>query len=312
SDTILYINGAKVSDNSDEFYQTPLLDGMIEGEGPEARLVSNARSITLRSRSRETHEVIISLRAEKIDDRLISVRVNAMMSALLVAPFRAPASLETAPQARSVVIGVPCVTPEAFMAEAKYMADELGLVEKCKNPDAAYNLYWGKVLYTDGRFPEALHYLHNAYSAMVNAMENPEQMPPEYCETFYDLCYFLGVVNCAMGRYHAAYYYLDLIVNQHRVMWTEQYICCLMALRDPRVGSITASLLENVRRQQSETDETDHEAAAQLTPFIEFLERQQIVLDIRAGKTDDARRALSKILSDDPDSSFAIYWLSKI
>ncbi|MDE5972633.1 MAG: hypothetical protein K2G94_07805, partial [Muribaculaceae bacterium] len=111
--------------------------------------------------------------------------------------------------------------------------------------------------------------------------------------------------------YHKAYYYLDLIVNQHRVMWTEQYVACLIAMRDPRCPSLIASLLENVR-QQRDSAADDPEAEAQLMPFTEFLERQQIILAIRAGEYDRARNYLSDMIADDPDNDFALFWLSKI
>lgn len=309
-DMVMTINGIRMADNAAEIADTPLLAPVVEGEGADARLVADAAFISLRSRVRENREILISLRAEKIDDRLITVRVNAMLSALPVTPFRGPATIENSPEAASVILGVPCVTPEAFLAEAKYMADEMGLIEKCQNPDAAYCLYWGKLLYTDGRLLEADHYLNNAFSALSPKMTNPESVPQATCETFYDICYFLGVVNCALGRYQRAYYFLDLIVNQHRVMWTEQYVICLMALDDPRCPQLIANLLDGVRQQRDSAD--DSETDAQLTPFIEFLQRQQILLDIKAGETEKAGNALSAILADDPDNSFALFWLSKL
>lgn len=310
-DMVLSLDGTHIADNAADIAATPLLAPVVKGEGADAALVAEAAFFSLRSKVREGREILISLRAEKIDDRLITVRVNALASALPVAPFRAPSSIENLPDARCVVLGVPCVTPEAFLAEAKYMADELGLLEKCKNPDAAYCLYWGKLLYTDGRMLEADHYLTNAYSILCDRMQEPEKVPAATCETFYDICYFLGVINCALGRYHKAYYYLDLIVNQHRVMWTEQYVACLIAMRDPRCPSLIASLLENVR-QQRDSAADDPEAEAQLMPFTEFLERQQIILAIRAGEYDRARNYLSDMIADDPDNDFALFWLSKI
>lgn len=310
--SVLTINGASVSDDVEVIREFPLLSTVVEGQGHDAHMVADAALISVRSHVRENHEILVSLRAERIDGRLITVRVNAMVSALPVTPFRAPSSEETVADARTVVIGVPCVTPEAFLAEAKYMAEEMGLVNKCKNPDAAYSLYWGKILYTDGRLYEADHYLTNAYSLMSPMMEHPEEVAADTIETFYEICYFLGVVNCALGRYYHAYYFLDLIVNQHRVMWTEQYVACLMAMHDPRCPAMIAGLLENVKRQRDESDEADEESSSQLTPFIDFMERQQIVLDIRAGKTDKARRTLTAMLTDDPDNSFAIYWLKNL
>lgn len=311
-DSKLYLNGKLLLENQEEIGAYPFLQTVIRGSGADARVIASSATLSLRSRKRENHEVILSLSAEKIDDRLITVRANIMLSALPATPFRAPASEEAMARARTLVIGVPCVTPEAFLAEAKYMAEELGLLEKCKSPDAAYCLYWGKLLYTDGRFVEAEHYLRNAYDAMLPVMAQPEQLNNDTIETFYDVCYFLGVVYSAMGRYHDAYYYLDLIVNQHRVLWTQQYICCLMAIKDPRVPSMLSGLIENIRSQINQGSESESEGVEQLTPFLEFLERQTIIIEIREGKKDEARLKLAEILENDPDSTFALYWLSKI
>ena len=224
-----------------------------------------------------------------------------------MAPFRAPASEESMPQARTVILGVPCVTPEAFLAEAKYMASELDLLAKCKEPDAAYSLYWGKVLYTDGRHFEALHYLTNAFGIMSPLMENPDLVATDVAETFYEVCYFLGVVNCALGRYRDAYYFLDLIVNQNRIHWTEQYVLCLMAMRDPRCPSLLDSLRENIVKQRDEEDGGEH-----LDSLMSFIERQQIVLDIRSGNSSGALEKLRKMLEENPDNDFALRWLARL
>lgn len=312
SDSKLYLNGKMLSDSTEEIIEYPFLQTVVSGSGANASVIASSATLSLRARSRESHELILSLSAEKIDDRLITVRVNALLSALPVSPFRAPASEEAMAQARTLVIGIPCVTPEAFLAEAKYMAEELSLLEKCKSPNAAYCLYWGKLLYTDGRFIEAEHYLRNAYDSMLPVMAQPDNLSTDTIETFYDVCYFLGVVYCALGRYHDAYYYLDLIVNQHRVLWTQQYVCCLMAMRDPRCPSMIEGLIENIKAQIDQTADPDGENDSQLTPFIDFLERQLIIIQIREGKTDEARLKLAEILTRDPDSSFALYWLSKL
>ncbi len=312
ADMVLRIDGHQVTDNPAVISNTPLLESVVTGSGQDAKVISESVVVELRSMVHDGREIVISMRAERIDDRLITVRVNAMMAALPITPYRAPASMESMATSRTVIIGVPCVTPEAFLAEAKYMADELGLVTKCKDPDAAQALYWGKLLYTEGRFIEAEHYLVNAYSVMRTLMEYPENLQVPTVETFYEVCYYLGVVNCALGRYHSAYYYLDLIVNQHRVLWTEQYVACLMAIRDPRCPSMVAGLLESIRKQRDEAEEIDDETASQLNAFIGFLERQQIIMDIRTGKTDRALDSLTKLIADDPDSAFALYWLKQL
>ncbi len=305
--SVLRLDGKEIASTPDTIAATALLAPVVAGDGPDAQVVSSRAVYSIGSSDREIREVMLNMAAERVDDRLISVRINAMLSAMPMAPFRAPASEESMPQARTVILGVPCVTPEAFLAEAKYMASELDLLAKCKEPDAAYSLYWGKVLYTDGRHFEALHYLTNAFGIMSPLMENPDLVATDVAETFYEVCYFLGVVNCALGRYRDAYYFLDLIVNQNRIHWTEQYVLCLMAMRDPRCPSLLDSLRENIVKQRDEEDGGEH-----LDSLMSFIERQQIVLDIRSGNSSGALEKLRKMLEENPDNDFALRWLARL
>ena len=48
------------------------------------------------------------------------------------------------------------------------MASELDLLAKCKEPDAAYSLYWGKVLYTDGR-----HFAILSITSRISRSDDP-------------------------------------------------------------------------------------------------------------------------------------------
>lgn len=247
--------------------------------------------------------VNLFLSVTAVEERLYTIRVDYARPALPVTPYRPEGSVENEAQTRSLIICVHRGGPELFKAEAEYMAAEQGLVERCLSGDAAYSLYWGRVLFADCRYLEALHYLRNAFSLMVKPMQFPDSQSAETCSTFYELCFFLGVTCYQLGRFHDSYYYLDIIVQQHRLRWTQQYVLTLMALNDPRVPAILESLREMIRNS---------EASEPLEELNEFVDRQQIILDIRNGEVERAREALEKMLAENPDSTFALHYLAKL
>ena len=45
---------------------------------------------------------------------------------------------------------------------------------------------------------------------------------------------------------------------------------------------------------------------------MSFIERQQIVLDIRSGNSSGALEKLRKMLEENPDNDFALRWLARL
>lgn len=253
---------------------------------------------------RSTH---LYIRLENTDDRLYTFHIYAMQSGLPVSAFRPIGSPETLPRAFSSTIGIHRGGPEMFKAEAEYMAEEQDLVNLVKSGDTAYSLYWGKVLFTSDRFFEASFYLQNAYDLLAPQMNNPSSQPQELLEQFFDACFFLSVTFYKLGRYRDSYYYIDIIFQQHRVRWTEQYILTLVALRDPRIEVMMTNLRDQLVEQLNEEDSGPH-----IQKLIDFIDRQMILVKIQQGNIDEARQALEKQLEASPDDSFALYWLAKL
>ena len=302
----IYVNGVMIEQTATVFEPLSLmLKQDIKEDNP---ILSNYLTVDVvepdELMNRNVH-IIFTLK--EVEERLISIHLYAMQSGLPVSAFRPVGSPETMPRAFSSVIGIHRGGPDMFKAEAEYMAQEQNLIEKLKNGDAAYSFYWGQVLFTADRFFEAAHYLQNAFDLIAPQMDNPESQQQDRIEMFFDICFYLGIAYYKLGRYRDSYYYIDIIVNQHRVKWTQQYILTLLALHDPRLEN----MLHGLRDQLVEQLNTE-ENASPVMELIDFIDRQLILVRIQQKKIDEARAALEKRLDESPEDAFALHWLAKL
>lgn len=302
----IVVNGRQVDEKASEFLPFGLMiKSNLQDDEP---VLSDYMTIDIIEPDEYMYRnVHLIVRLTSVEERLITLHLYAMQSGLPVSAFRPIGSPETLPRAFSSALGLHRGGSEMFKAEAEYMAQEQGLLDILKNGDAAYSIYWGQTLFTSDRFFEAAHYFQNAYDIIAPTMGNPQEEPEAKLELFFDICFFLGQTYYKLGRYRDSYYYLDIIVNQHRVRWTEQYILTLVALRDPRLDSMLSGLRAQLVDQTNEGEETAH-----ITALIDFIDRQMILVTIQQGKIDEARLALEKRLEDTPDDVFALHWLAKL
>lgn len=271
--------------------------------------IGDRATIDLLSPDTDRRSYHICLTMQSVDERLYLIHADCTSAGLPARAYRTIGSAETEPDARSVVIGIHRGGPEMFKAEAEFMAQEQGLVDKCVGGDAAYSLYWGRVLFADGRLLEAEHYLRNAWSLMADEIkrEGIEQNNNELAHTFEETCFFLGQLYYRLGRYADSYLYMDMIVQGNRLRWTQQYILTLQALNDPRLQQIIRNLRDNAN-PENQSEETV-EAAREL---MAFLDRRAIVEDIKRGFGVIAHDKLMKMLEANPDDEFALSWLSRL
>lgn len=305
-DAKIFINGVKADEKASELEPFALmLKSDIQTDDP---VLTDYLTIDINEpeelMNRNVHMI---LRLKSVEDRLITIHAYVMQSGLPVSAFRPIGSPETLPRAFSSAIGIHRGGPELFKAEAEYMAQEQGLIDRLKNGDAAYSLYWGMALFSADRFFEAAFYLQNAYDMIAAQMADPATLPQESVEQFFDICFYLGITYYKLGRYRDSYYFLDIIVNQHRARWTQQYILTLVALRDPRLESMLLNLREQIKDQLEESDN-----APVLEELIQFIDRQMILVKLQQGKIDEVRQALEARLESAPDDAFALYWLAKL
>ena len=304
--TTLHVNGEHLSDNAEVIASFPVLSLLVSGEGADTKLENEEASLTIHIPKPVPAQVMMSLSAVVHSPRLIMATLSAMLSSRPSAPFKQAGAIDDDPRAVSLHLGIPTVSDAELKAEGEYRGAEEAAGEEIDfNKISAAMLFWGKTLYADARYYEAVRYLRVSFDQMESVVQTLQDPPQRLVDQFCDVCFMLGMSMMAMRDYYTAYYYLDYIWQQGRVTWTCAFVECLMAMHDPRVSSILSSLRTRIN---ANTDD-DNEAG---NVMLRFIEQKEILLDIECNRTEQARKRLQEILRREPDDEFALLYLSKL
>lgn len=186
------------------------------------------------------------------------------------------------------------------------LSDEQRFVVMCKEPETAYNLYWGYRFYLCKRHYEALLHLENAYYALRDVYAN---LTREQRNQFYDLSFYIGQCYLQLHMPRRAYYYLDGLFNRNNLGYTQGYINALVASHDYRAMDIVENVLSNLQRVYDE-QEADEDHKRQLYVFLLFLRRSKARLLIRANRLNEAEKMLRELMEDDSDHE--VYLLKQL
>jgi hypothetical protein len=242
-------------------------------------------------------------RRKQVNDKCTLMEVTVQASGLPPTSYRSADCREAQPRWHRMTIGVTDTTPEAVRAEGEYMAAEQGLLDVLKDRDEAHLIYWGKTLFASDRYFEAVNYLLPVWDKL--AVKVRDSTAGE------ERTFVLGCCFNALNMPERAAYYLDIIAMLNRLPFTKEYILSLMRLNDPRVAVLINSTRESLCRAREEGS-ISADSENLVDEFLFFLHCQDIILDIRGGRTEKAREALHKILESDPDNAFALEWLAKL
>jgi tetratricopeptide (TPR) repeat protein len=274
---------------------------LLYAGGPDEDIEPNVRSLVVWG-ERSEPECDVNQTA------IVTITVQA--SGLRATTYRDFDSPEREPRWHRIQVQVICEDMGQRRAEGVYMAAEQGLVDVLKEPEDAYNIYWGKTLFASDRYYEALNYLLPAWKSIAPKVRESEA-GSELTEIFYEASFFIGCCFNALNLPERAAYYLDILIGLNRIPFTKEYIMSLMKLDDPRVDAIISNTRRSVLRARDDGSIAD-ENENFIEDFLLFLHCQEIILDIRAKRTEKARKALQKILEDDPNNAFALKWLAKL
>lgn len=303
----IYVNGAKSADDADAVMPFRLmLDDDLKALKP---IKQDHLSVDIIEPDHVTHrDVHIMFKVEEVAERLITVRLYATFTGLAVTQFRPEQSPDTHPGAVTTVIGLHRQGEESFRAEAEYMSQEQGMLDSLRYVDVAAAFYWGKILFAQDRWLEAVHFLESAFHGLYEEMSSPKDTPEEVTEQFLEMCYFLALCYYKLKRPRDAYYYIDFIFGQHRVKWTELFLLILTQLHDPRTYHVMKNIKDGLNLEPDEDGEVP-EASREIAQFIE---QQTVVMKHIDGRDDEVRKTLEGILAIDPDDQFALQWLSRL
>jgi len=317
------INGEKTSSKEleigDEELELPTLiikDGAFVNDR-----VTLSIDLTCASMPKQRREVTVDLtRQEATNDALY---FRATFTLVPVSPSKnAPMGTSaTTVTSQSVLLAYDLTTPKQRIDEFNYMwkeahdkykkgeFDEMTPEQRliCNETtfSLSYDLYRGGVLFRDKRFYEAVFHFENAYNALKWRFDS---MDAQTREKFFDICYRLGFGYCELLQYAKAYFYLELTLPLHRVVYTEEYINCLVNSHDFRALNIIDNLLEEIVANEDE----DEQPEPHIQSFVSFLKRRKAYVLIDQEKLDEAETLLKPMLDDAENSDFAISELAYI
>ncbi len=190
--------------------------------------------------------------------------------------------------------------------KAEELSKEQQLLAMCSSSNPSYNLYWGKKLYLEKRYYEALLHLENGYHEMQCYYT---KMNKHQKNTFYELCYLIGFCYCELKEYQRAYYFLDALPQLNNIIYTQEYINCLANSKDFRALAVIENLLTYIAKDE---DSEDEETNSTLIDFINFLRRRKAYVYIDIGELEEAEKIYTQMLEEPENSDYALNELAYI
>lgn len=174
----------------------------------------------------------------------------------------------------------------------------------------SYNVYWGKRMFDDGRFYEALLYLENAYQVMQVDYGHLNETGRN---AFYEICYMIGFIYTEFRNYVEAYYYLDAVFYLHRIRYTQEYVNCLVNAKDFRAISIIDNLLQTIEQSSENAEEGEPvEPDSEFLEFRNFLLRRRAYVYVDLGMLDEAEKEFKEMLKQPSNKDYALGELAYI
>lgn len=184
------------------------------------------------------------------------------------------------------------------------LTDEERLLVACVNPQMGYYLYRGKMLFNRKCFVEAVALLEYVYHTLQQYL--PQQQP-EMQQYFFEVSYMIGYCYNALHQYDRSYYYLELLLPLHNIIYTEEYINCMVNGGDLRAYGIIEGLLQELSNLPEKEKVKNY-----FEPFRNFLKRRKAYILVERKSYDEAERMLRKMIDEPENADFAIHELAYI
>lgn len=176
----------------------------------------------------------------------------------------------------------------------------------CDRPEISYDLYWGNYHFERKSYYKALLHLENAWRRLNGKFST---LRKDERQTFYHLCYQVGLCCDELGLPVRAYYYLDAVLPLRRADYTAEYVNCLVQAKDSRAYPFITQLLEFFQHAGGGHSRPDDEAHK---PFVNFLRRQQAYVLLESGQIDVAESKFRQMLEEPDNADFALTKLAYI
>lgn len=306
-----------------------LMDAVIDlksGDKPKLKqrlltLIITCRQIST-SKKESCRLITVTLTPEGETDQSLYFRLSTSLTPINISKMVAQSKTNNVASAYSMIIAYDLASIKQKLAEFNYMCDdavsklkekkinelseEQQLLIMCSNANPSYNLYWGKKLYLDGRYYEALLHLENGFFELQGRYN---QMSKSQKNVFFELCYLIGYCYCELKQYQRAYYFLDALPQLNNIVYTQEYINCLSNAKDYRALTVIDNLLSFISK---DTDTEDEEVNEALSNFLNFLRRRKAFVHIDLGELTEAEKIYTQMLDEPENIDYALNELAYI
>lgn len=174
----------------------------------------------------------------------------------------------------------------------------------CEQPDLAQYIYLGRQRYLERRFFDALSPLGAAYERYAARYD---QMGADERRSYYEVCYLLGSCYYHLRRFEIAHFYLFQTLSINNLIYTMQYVNCMVSMGNCDALRFIDSSLANLKRSMDMGSLNSN-----CLNFYYFLQRRKVEFLLNAHRVDEAEQLLHTMLDGNPNSDFAIERLAEI
>lgn len=219
-----------------------------------------------------------------------------------------------APQSIASMIEVRLTTEKEDVWEAKYliddaldkwnngkraeMTDEQREVVDCVMPNMEMELYWGKKLYNQECYLQALSRFRHIFNHLNYQWVNQTKENRDY---YYRICFYIGFIYMELGLHDVAYYYLHRAQESDKVAALREYINCLCNMEDIDAIRYIQPMRERVFQILNKKEEPE----AHVLRFYCFVNRRMAYTLVNNGQWDEATTMLQQMIENGEDVEFA-------
>ena len=178
------------------------------------------------------------------------------------------------------------------------------LLALCADRGLAWAVYYGHRLYLGHRYYEALPFLSAAYERYAPRFD---QLSGGEQRSYYELSYLIGSCYYHTGQLTQAHYYLLHTLPLNNLVYAEQFVNCLVGLRDHDALRYIDDGMESVTHDGPLAEQPHNQQA-----FYYFLQRRKAELLLALGRRDEATQLLRQMLDNTPNSDYAIDQLARL
>ena len=267
-----------------------------------------------------SHNLGIHLDSEMTTPSVLYYRVTLTLMPVFVPPVVSPVLLPKPGDCHTFVAGYELVPTKQQTDAINYQWHEARekfksggesqltatqrVLAHCEQPDLTQYIYLGRQRYLERRFFDALSPLGAAYERYAARYD---QMGADERRSYYEVCYLLGSCYYHLRRFEIAHFYLFQTLSINNLVYTMQYVNCMVSMGNCDALRFIDSSLANLKRSMDMGSLNSN-----CLNFYYFLQRRKVEFLLNAHRVDEAEQLLHTMLDGNPNSDFAIERLAEI